>query len=105
MGHKDSTSNATYAHSNGQAETCVQILKGVFKKPDKDSREHYLVLLEYRNTPVSGLQYPYHFDEQITPIKTADKADIAAIECGRCTRWPKVSTLGTANTQRKYVKF
>ena len=29
----------------------------LFKKADDDGRDPYLTLLEYRNTPVSGLQY------------------------------------------------
>ena len=56
-GVKTTTSSPTYAQSNGQAERCVQTLKGLFKKADEDGRDPYLVLLEYRNTPVSGLQY------------------------------------------------
>ena len=51
----------TYAQSNGEAERCVQTLKGIFKNADEDGRDTYLALLEYRNTTVSGLQYtPSH---------------------------------------------
>ena len=56
-GIKTAASSPTYAQSNGQAEICAQTLKGIFKKADEDGREPYLALLEYRNTPVSGLQY------------------------------------------------
>ena len=56
-GLKTTTSSPTYAQSNGQAETCVKTLKGLFKNADEDGRDPYLALLEYRNTPVSGLQY------------------------------------------------
>ena len=56
-GIKTSTSSPNYAQSNGQAERFVQTLKGLFKKADEDGRDPYLALLEYRNTPVSGLQY------------------------------------------------
>ena len=56
-GIKTTTSSPTYAQSNGQAERCVQTLKGLFKKADEDCRDPYLALLEYRNTPVTGLQY------------------------------------------------
>ena len=82
------TSSPTNAQSNGQAEVCVQTVKGLFKKADEDGRDYCIALLEYRNTPVSGLQdTPSHYvDEQIGPIKAANKADIAATECGRCTR-------------------
>ena len=60
-GIKTTTSSPTYAQSNGQAERCVQTLKGLFKKSDEDGRDPYLALLEYRNTPVAGLQYtPSH---------------------------------------------
>ena len=56
-GIKTTTSGTTYVQLNGQAERCVQTLKGLFKKADEDGRDHYLALFEYRNTPVSGLQY------------------------------------------------
>ena len=56
-GIQTTTSSPTYAQSNGQAERCVQTLKGIFKKADEDGRDPYLALLEYRNTPVAGLQY------------------------------------------------
>ena len=51
------TLSPSYAQSNGQAERFVQTLKGLFKKADEDGRDPYLAPLEYRNTPVSGLQY------------------------------------------------
>ena len=35
----------------------MQTQKGIFKKADEDGRDPYLALLEYRNTPVSCLQY------------------------------------------------
>ena len=54
---KTTTSIPTYEQSNGQAEMCVQTLKGLFKKVDDDGRDPYISLLEYRNTQVSGLQY------------------------------------------------
>ena len=38
-------------------ERCGQILKVQDKKADEDGRDPYLALFEYRNTPVSGLQY------------------------------------------------
>ena len=56
-GIKTTTSSPTYAQSNGQAERCVQIMKGIFKKADEDGRDPYLALLECRTIPVAGLQY------------------------------------------------
>ena len=56
-GIKTTTSSPTYAQSNGQAERFVQTLKGLLKKADEEGRDPYIALLEYRNTPSSGLQY------------------------------------------------
>ena len=56
-GIKVTTSSPGYAQSNGQAERYVQTLKNLFKKADEDGRDPYLALLEYRNTPITGLQY------------------------------------------------
>ena len=56
-GIKPTTSSPTYAQSNSQAERCVQTLKGLLKKADEEGRDAYIALLEYRNTPISGLQY------------------------------------------------
>ena len=55
-GIKTTTSSPTYAQSNGQAERFVQTLKGLLKKADEEGRDPYIALLEYRNTPISGLQ-------------------------------------------------
>ena len=35
----------------------MQTLKNLFKKADEDGRDPYLALLEYRNTPITGLEY------------------------------------------------
>ena len=60
-GIKTTISSPTCALSNGQADRCVQTLKGLFKKADGDGHDLYLALFEYRNTRVSGLQYtPSH---------------------------------------------
>ena len=56
-GIKTTTSSPTYAQSNGQAERFVQTLKGLLKKADEEGRDPYIALLEYRNTPISALQY------------------------------------------------
>ena len=51
------TSSPTYAQSNGQAERVVQTLKSLLKKADEEGRDPYIAMLEYRNTPISGLCY------------------------------------------------
>ena len=51
------TSSPTYAQSNGQAERAVQTLKSLLKKADEEGRDPYIAMLEYRNTPISGLRY------------------------------------------------
>ena len=35
----------------------MQTFKGMLKKADEESRDPYLALLEFRNTPIPGLQY------------------------------------------------
>ena len=82
-GIKTTTSSLSYAQSNGQAERFVQTLKGLFKKADEDGRDPYLALLEYRNTPVSGLQYT---PSQMLMSKLLRLK--AANEGGRCTQRP-----------------
>ena len=51
------TSSPGFPQSNGQAERFVQTLKRMLKKAEEDGQDPYLALLEYRNTPVSGLPY------------------------------------------------
>lgn len=51
------TSSPTYARSNGQVERTIQTLKRLMQKAKQDHRDQYIALLEYRNTPVSGLLY------------------------------------------------
>ena len=55
-GIKATISSTRYAQSNGQG-AFVQTLKGLLKKADEEGRDPYIALLEYRNTPISGLQY------------------------------------------------
>ena len=54
---KTTTSSPTYSQSNGQAERSVQTLKKILKKTHEENTDPYLALLEYRNTPVSGMKY------------------------------------------------
>ena len=56
-GIKVTTSSPTYAQSNGQAERAVQTLKSLLTKADAEGRDPYIAMLEYRNTPISGLRY------------------------------------------------
>ena len=56
-GIKTTTSSPTYSQSNGQAERSVQTLKNILKKAHEENTDPYLALLEYRNTPVSGMKY------------------------------------------------
>ena len=56
-GFKTTTSSPNYPPCNGQAERTIQTLKRVLKKADYENKDSYLSLLEFRNTPVSGLPY------------------------------------------------
>ena len=51
------TSSPNFPQSNGQAERVVQNLKNILKKCDYEGRDPYLALLEYRNTPITGIDY------------------------------------------------
>ena len=52
-GFKQTTSSPTYVQSNGMSEKAVQIVKRILKKAD----DPYIGLMEYRNTPVTGMTY------------------------------------------------
>ena len=52
-GFKLTTSSPTYAQSNGLSEQAVQTIKRILKKAD----DPYIGMLEYRNTPVTGMTY------------------------------------------------
>ena len=47
-------SSARYAQSNGQIERAVQFFFNLLKKCKSDKSDFYLVLLEYRNTPLDS---------------------------------------------------
>ena len=50
---KQTTSSPTYAQSNGVSEKAVHTVKRILKKAD----DPYVGLMEYRNTPVTGMTY------------------------------------------------
>ena len=52
---KQTTSSPTYAQSNGMSEKAVQTVKRILKKASAD--DPYIGLMEYRNTPVTGMTY------------------------------------------------
>lgn len=49
------TSSPTYPKSNGMAENAVKIVKTMLKKANYNKQNVYRFLLEYRNTPVTGV--------------------------------------------------
>ena len=52
-GFKVTTSSPTYPQSNGLSEKAVQTVKRILKK----TNDPYIGLLEYQNTPVTGMAY------------------------------------------------
>ena len=56
MGFSVVTSSPNYAQSNGLAERNVQTIKNLLKKAKEGMKDEQLALLEFRNTPISGLQ-------------------------------------------------
>ena len=55
-GFEINTSSPRYPQSNGMSERTIQTVKNLLKKAEDDGNDPYIALLEYRNTPVSGLQ-------------------------------------------------
>lgn len=49
------TSSPRYPRSNGQAERAVQVVKNMLRKCSEQNEELPVMLLEYRNTPLSGV--------------------------------------------------
>ena len=49
------TSSPHFPQSNGLAERNVQTIKNLFKKAKEAGSDDHLALLEFRNTPISGL--------------------------------------------------
>lgn len=56
---KHITSRPGHTQSNGQVERTVQTIKNLLKKSEC-SGDPYLSLLEYRNTPLAGVDYRWH---------------------------------------------
>ena len=56
-GFETTTSSPTFAQANGMAENGVKIAKMMLKKAHHLQSDVYLLLLEYRNTPVTGINY------------------------------------------------
>ena len=54
---KLTTSNPTYAQSNGQIERFVSVVKQMLRKAEEEGRDPYLALLAYSNTAVTGMSY------------------------------------------------
>ena len=49
------TSSPHFPRSNGKAEKTVQIAKNLLKKAKREGSDPYLAILNYRNTPIDGL--------------------------------------------------
>ena len=50
------TSSPYHPKSNGKAESAVKVVKSLFKKSQRDNKDPWLSLLNYRNTPTTGMQ-------------------------------------------------
>ena len=50
------TSSPNYPQSNGLIERNMQTIKNLLKKAKEAMKDEQLALLEFRNTPISGLQ-------------------------------------------------
>jgi hypothetical protein len=49
------TSSPAYPQSNGKVENAIKTLKGLIYKAQKDKRDPYLAILDFRNTPTQAL--------------------------------------------------
>lgn len=53
-------SSPRYPKSNGMAEKAVGISKTILRKAFEDNKEWVVGIMEYRNTPISGLNLSQH---------------------------------------------
>ena len=51
------TSSPNFPQSNGLAERNVQTVKQLLRKSLAESKDPYIALLEFRNTPITGMKY------------------------------------------------
>ncbi len=51
------TSSPHFAQSNGQAERCIQTVKTLLIKAQESGADPYIALLQYRTSPISGLEH------------------------------------------------
>ena len=49
------TSSPDYPQSNGLVERNIQTIKHLFKKAHDENKDAEMALLEFRNTPITGL--------------------------------------------------
>ena len=50
------TSSPTYAQSNGMVERTIQTIKNLLRKSYHENKDPYISLLNYRTTPITGLE-------------------------------------------------
>ena len=50
------SSSPHYPKSNGLVERNVQTVKQLLRKADESKQDAFLALLEFRNTPISGME-------------------------------------------------
>ena len=55
---KHTTTSPLNPQANGLVEKAVQTVKNLLTKAEQDSRDPYLALLEYRNTPIDDVDSP-----------------------------------------------
>jgi rubrerythrin len=56
-GFTTTTTSPRYTKSNGQSERCIQTVKNLFKKTSEEDKDHYVALLDYRSTLLSGVPH------------------------------------------------